>query len=210
MKMNVPEILKTIGEQIQAFASGKLAFAEPVSVADRMVIPVAWVRYDFGAGGGGSAGYARMTDQGGGGGGGGQVSVVPAGIVEITPTGTRFIPIPDGRKIFALIASSFGSAAGMHNTATPNTGNKMLAAAKTPTKKETAARGGANKGTAKKAAMKGSMPPVKKAAAKKAVSAKTSRPLAKKALSKKTAPVKASVKKNAPSAATKKSAAKRP
>ena len=197
--LNVPEILKIIGEQIQACASGKLAYAEPVSVADRMVIPVAWVRYDFGAGGGGggSAGYARMAKQGGeGGGGGGQVSVVPVGLVEITPTGTRFIPIPDGREIFALVASSFGSQTGMNKTETPETGNKKLAAAKTPTKQEVAAFGGASRGTAKKAATKGSIPLAKKAAAKAA-------------LSKKTAPVKASVKKKAPSAATKKSAAKR-
>jgi uncharacterized spore protein YtfJ len=208
MKMNVPDILKTIGEQIQASAIGKLAFAEPVSIADRMVIPVAWVRYDFGAGGGGSTGNARMTDQGGGGGGGGQVSVAPAGIVEITPTGTRFIAIPDARKMFGLIASSFGTSASMNYTGSPNTGNKMLAHGNMPTSKEAAARRGANKRTTRKAATKGSIPLAKKAAGKK-VSAKTSRPLAKKPASKKTAPVKASGKNKAASAATKKRAAKR-
>jgi uncharacterized spore protein YtfJ len=205
--MNVPEILKIIGEQIQACASGKLAFAEPVSMADRMVIPVAWVRYDFGAGGGGPAVYRRMTDEGGGGGGGGQVSVVPAGIVEITPTGTRFIPIPDGKEIFALIASGFGNAAGMNHTDAQNTGSKMLEAPKTATKKTAAVRRGGNKGTSKKAARKGSIPRANKAA-RKAVLMNPSRPLTQKAVSKRAAPVKASAKKKASSAANKKAAAK--
>jgi uncharacterized spore protein YtfJ len=83
--MNVPEMLKSIGEQIQSNVSGKHVYAEPVSVADRTVIPVARVRYGFGGGGRGHDGNSRMADQGGG---GGHVSIAPAGVVEITPTDT--------------------------------------------------------------------------------------------------------------------------
>jgi uncharacterized spore protein YtfJ len=196
--VNVAGILKTIGEQINAFASGKLAFAEAVSVGDRLVIPVAWVRYDFGAGGSTPAAYRRMAKEAGGGGGGGQVSVIPAGIIEITPTVTRFIPIPDGKKIFALVASSFASS-GMNNGGGSEGDHNGSGFAKRPTKKSAGKRaaGGTKKAAAKKT-------PAKKSTAKKAASVKSSRPLARKA-----APAKTSAKKKTSSAATKKSAAKK-
>jgi uncharacterized spore protein YtfJ len=176
--VNVPEVLKIIGEQIQGCASGKVAYAEPVSVGDRMVIPVAWVRYDFGGGGESPGGNARMANQGGGG-GGGQVSVVPAGIVEITPAGTRFIPIPEARRIFDLVASSFGSSTAMNYTSAPNTGNKTAPGTKMPSNKEALARRGGNRATANKTATKGSIPLAKKAGAKKAASAATKKSAAK-------------------------------
>lgn len=100
--MNVPEMLKSIGDQIQSSASAKLVYGEPVSVADRTVIPVARVRYGFGGGGGGHEQHSGH----GGGGGGGHASARPVGVVEITPSSTHFIPIPDWRKALALVALS--------------------------------------------------------------------------------------------------------
>jgi uncharacterized spore protein YtfJ len=195
--MNVAEILRTIGEQISAFASGRLAFAEPVSVGDRMVIPVAWVRYDFGAGGSTPAVYRRMADEAGGG-GGAQVSVIPAGMIEITPTETRFIPIPDGKKIFALIASSFASS-GMSNEGLPERENNSLTAAKTPTKRLAAPYRAANKKAAGKRPMRAAKKALaKKAKSKQALSVKTSRSLSQKAGSAKTSPKKAASQKSAP------------
>jgi uncharacterized spore protein YtfJ len=182
--MNVPEILKTIGEQISGFASGKLAFAKPISVAGRTIIPVSWVRYDFGAGGSTPATYRSMAEEAGGG-GGGQVSVIPAGIIEITPTRTRFIPIPDAKKIFALIASSVAGS-GMNNGGAAQGTNKSLNTGKAPSKKEIAAYAAGNK----KAVGKRSLPAAKKSAAKKvavkkAAPVKTSRSSSKKTASKK-------------------------
>ncbi|AXC09768.1 hypothetical protein ACPOL_0389 [Acidisarcina polymorpha] len=196
--MDIAKVLKTIGEQISTFASGKLAFAEPVSVADRTVIPVAWVRYDFGAGGSTPAPYRRMAQEAGGGGGGGQVSVIPAGIIEITPTRTRFIPIPDGKKIFALIASSSANS-GMNNGGSPAKENHPLGASDTPSKQLATAYGSAAN---KKAAGKRSMPAqkkarVKKVQAKKAVPVKTSRSLPRKVASASTFAKKVARKKSA-------------
>jgi uncharacterized spore protein YtfJ len=105
--MNVPEMLKRIGEQVQTSASSKNVYGEPVSVGDRTVISVARIRYGFGGGGSSQSGDAENSDHGGGG-GGGHVSAAPVGIVEITPTGTRFMPIPDWPKTIALIAFAFG------------------------------------------------------------------------------------------------------
>jgi uncharacterized spore protein YtfJ len=46
--MNVPEMLKSIGDQLQSSASAKNVYGEAVSVGDRTVIPVARVSYGFG------------------------------------------------------------------------------------------------------------------------------------------------------------------
>lgn len=58
-------------------------------MGDCTVIPVARVRFGFGAGGG------KML----GGGGGGGVVAQPAGVVEVTSSGSRFIAFPDYRQL---------------------------------------------------------------------------------------------------------------
>lgn len=189
--MNVPEILKTIGEQISAFASGKLAFAKPISVAGRTIIPVSWVRYDFGAGGSTPATYRSMAEEAGGG-GGGQVSVIPAGFIEVTPAATRFIPIPDAKKMFALIASSSGGS-GANNAGARDQGQTSLGAPKAPNKKQIAAYKSSNK----KAAAKHSAPAAKKATAKKTTAKKAGPVNTSPSLSQKTASKKTSTKKSA-------------
>jgi uncharacterized spore protein YtfJ len=105
--MSVSEILRNIGETFQSTASVKNVFGEPVSAGERTIIPVARIAYGFGGGGGGLADNP-------GGGGGGRVSAVPAGVIEVSPQGTRFIPIPDWRKAaaFGLIAFALGSLLG--------------------------------------------------------------------------------------------------
>ena len=107
--MNVPELLKSIAEQIQS-ASAKKVYGDPVSVGDRTVIPVARVRFGFGGGGGSHAPDSQKADEGGGGGAGGQIS--PLGVIEITPPGTRFIPIRNPGNALALIAFGLGFLAG--------------------------------------------------------------------------------------------------
>lgn len=100
--MNPVEILKTMAESFHSSASVKTLFGEPVTTAGRTVLPVARVQYAFGGGGGGKR-YPEHSNSEGGGGGGGHVSAVPVGYVEITGTGSRFVPIPDWRR-FAAVA----------------------------------------------------------------------------------------------------------
>jgi uncharacterized spore protein YtfJ len=99
--MNPRELLDSIGARVQGTASVRQVFGEPVSVGDRTVIPVARVIYGFGAGAG-----ATPTEEGAradGGGGGGGVAALPAGVVEVSPAGTRFIPfVPAGRLALAM------------------------------------------------------------------------------------------------------------
>jgi uncharacterized spore protein YtfJ len=100
--MGVPEILRTIGESFQSSATVKNVYGEPISRADRTVIPVARVSYAFGGGGGGREGEQAAP----GGGGGGRMSAIPAGAIEITSTGTRFVHFLDWRKLAAEVAVS--------------------------------------------------------------------------------------------------------
>jgi hypothetical protein len=68
---------------------------------------VAKIAYGFGGGGashaGGGGGEGAPKDEGGGGGGG--VCALPAGVLEITASGTRFVPFLDLR----LMAGVFGA-----------------------------------------------------------------------------------------------------
>jgi uncharacterized spore protein YtfJ len=98
--MNVHEILKTMSDSFAASASVKNVYGEPVTVGGRTVIPMAQVRYGFGGGGG-------KKDESDGGGGGGGMIAKPAGVMEITSEGTRFVAFDDKRKLIAALAAGF-------------------------------------------------------------------------------------------------------
>jgi uncharacterized spore protein YtfJ len=75
----------------------RLCFGKPVQLKDRTVIPVASVRT--------AGGYGFGNDrQARGGGGGGALDARPVGFIEITPEGTRFERIDDGRTALRLLA----------------------------------------------------------------------------------------------------------
>ena len=79
-------------------AGAKTVYGDPVSAAGKTILPVAKIRYGFGGGGGG-----RPDAQPHGGAGGGMVAQ-PVGVVEITESETRFIPIRSGWTLLAAIA----------------------------------------------------------------------------------------------------------
>lgn len=99
--MDVQEILHNIGERLQSSATVKCVYGDPITAGDRVVIPVARVKFGFGAGGG------KFTGSGGGGG----VRADPAGMVEVTPAGSRFIPFRDHKQL--VVAFGIGLLAGM-------------------------------------------------------------------------------------------------
>ncbi len=82
--MSLQELLGTITERLTAAAKVRNVYGEPVTVSGRTIIPVARVRYAFGAGGGG-----KGTPESPSGGGGGKVSAKPCGALEITAEGSR-------------------------------------------------------------------------------------------------------------------------
>lgn len=103
--MNATEMLQRIGESFGAAASVKSVFGEPIHANGRTVVPVARVTYGFGGGAGGGRAGASADRQGEGGGGGGGVRAVPAGALEISDRGTRFVPFVDTRWLGLMFAA---------------------------------------------------------------------------------------------------------
>jgi uncharacterized spore protein YtfJ len=103
ISMGGTEILKNIGQTLSAEARVKNVFGEPVISGERTIIPVASVCHAFAGGGGGTA-EGTTAD----GGGAGYLSAVPAGVIEISPEGTRYIPISSLNYKVALIAVGVG------------------------------------------------------------------------------------------------------
>jgi uncharacterized spore protein YtfJ len=113
--MSTAEILERIGESIESTATVKSVFGEPIHAEGKTVVPVAKVAYGFGAGSG--TGPDRHSESGRmaeGGGGGGGAWAFPAGALEITATGTRFIPFLDLRTLAIAFAAGalFGALSG--------------------------------------------------------------------------------------------------
>jgi uncharacterized spore protein YtfJ len=85
---------------VQDDASVSAVFGEPVTVDDKIVIPVARVSYGFGFGfGEGTDRDAEKLDMGSGCGAGGGAGAEPIALIEITPERTRVEPIIDEQKI---------------------------------------------------------------------------------------------------------------
>jgi len=92
--VKVATTLRLLGDHLQVGASVRNVYGDPVNVGGRTVIPIARVSYGFGAGGGVGASKEAEPERGGSGGGAG-MSARPVGALEITETGTRFIPFID-------------------------------------------------------------------------------------------------------------------
>lgn len=106
--MEFEKVLEQISESLMNKASVNTVFGEPVEVQGKKVIPVAKVGCGFGGGGGGMDTAKQASEsrrpQGGGGGGGGGFRAIPVGVIEITPTSTRFIRFGASRRLMAAVA----------------------------------------------------------------------------------------------------------
>ena len=100
--MTVKDILESVQQRVSADASVSRVYGEPVTAGDRTIIPVASVGYGFGGGGG----SGKDEEEGSGGGGG--IGASPAGALEITSDGTRFIEFGAARKTTAALLIGVG------------------------------------------------------------------------------------------------------
>ena len=112
--MNATELLHRIGDSLSSTATVKSVFGEPIQLNGKTVVPVAKIAYGFGAGSGGAGRRKRAEEDistelspqhAEGGGGGGGIRASPAGALEITANGTRFIPFHDNRVLAAAFAA---------------------------------------------------------------------------------------------------------
>ena len=89
-----------------------MVYGDPITVGDKTILPVAKIRYGFGAGSGSGSGVKNGAEQRGeGGGGGGGLIALPLGVVEVTASATRFVPIRSGWSWMA--AAGIGAVVGL-------------------------------------------------------------------------------------------------
>ena len=107
--MNITEVVRSLGETIGATATVKSVFGEPVTSGQRIILPVATIRYSFGGGGGSGVGDSgeEPKKHGSGGGGGGVVLARPCGVVDVTTDGARFVYYQEPALIAAAVAAGF-------------------------------------------------------------------------------------------------------
>ncbi len=91
--------IEKLARSFQDALTSKTIYGDPIAAEGVTVVPVAEVRFGFGGGGGGG-GDERPDDEGvmtksggSGGGGGGGGTVEPIGFIEITSTGSRWVPV---------------------------------------------------------------------------------------------------------------------
>jgi uncharacterized spore protein YtfJ len=96
-------LLQNLHESLSTRAQVKSVFGDPVTAGDKIIIPVAKIAYGFGAGAG--TGGVGESSKGEGGGGGGGIRATAAGVFEVGPAGTRFVPVRDRKQQAALLAA---------------------------------------------------------------------------------------------------------
>lgn len=104
--MSAPEALNTLAEQLAGSANVKSVFGEPITVGEKVIIPVAKVAFGLGRASGRRSEGGQEGDSLGGG-----AKAVPAGVVEITAKGTCFVPANLNRKLVS--AALLGFCAGL-------------------------------------------------------------------------------------------------
>ena len=120
--MTASDLLESISEKLGSTATVKTVYGDPIQANGKIVVPVAKIAYGFGGGFGSGHGKYRSDHETGtpegtnetdatqarhgeGGGGGGGVRAFPAGALEITDSGTRFVPYTDLRPLAVAFAA---------------------------------------------------------------------------------------------------------
>jgi len=102
--VEIQRFLQSLIERLQGRGGVATVYGEPIVAEGKTVIPCAKVAFGFGSGGGIRRGAPDEEEAGREGyGGGGGVACKPIGVVEVTPAGTRFIPIEDTRKLVGAV-----------------------------------------------------------------------------------------------------------
>ncbi len=100
--MSTSDTLRALGERLQA-ETPRAVYGEPIQAHGRTLIPVSRVGYGFGA----TRGQVTAAGEESGGSGGAGLGARPAGVVEITEHGTRFLPIIDPVRMAAVVMAGF-------------------------------------------------------------------------------------------------------
>ncbi len=105
--MPASSLIESLRDTLVSRANVTSVYGEPITAHGKTIVPLARIAYGFGFGAG--SGRARHSENGGepreGGGGGGGVAAIPIGVVEITPTDTRYIPFVDRKRLAASVVA---------------------------------------------------------------------------------------------------------
>jgi uncharacterized spore protein YtfJ len=101
---------KGVRRLIDAVATARLCYGEPVREGERTIIPVSRVRVSGGWGFGRAERAKASGEPGSGGGGGGSLDAHPAGFIEVGPDGARFHEIPDPERTQRLLRAGAAAA----------------------------------------------------------------------------------------------------
>ncbi|MFC3477715.1 spore germination protein GerW family protein [Halobacterium litoreum] len=113
MHTDVDSVLASVVERLAEAGGVGSVYGDPVERDDRTVIPVARVAWGFGGGGGSGPADAEREDgegdepAGEGYGMGGGVSASPAGALEITDDGTRFVRYESRKRLVVAVLLAF-------------------------------------------------------------------------------------------------------
>lgn len=112
MNEHEPVAARMLASVIEGFRgqfTTRMVYGEPVSRDGVTVIPAATLRFAFGAGGSGGGvqrpameGQEPRASYGSGGGGGGAGRMSPAGFIEISDRGARWVPVEPSPQEVAL------------------------------------------------------------------------------------------------------------
>jgi uncharacterized spore protein YtfJ len=104
------QIIEKMVDRIGGRAGVETAFGQPIERGQTTLVPVARVRWGFGAGSGSAAEEPERATQGGGTGAGGAVGVEPIGYLELKAEGVEFrrIAAPFPSPFFLLAAGFAG------------------------------------------------------------------------------------------------------
>ncbi len=103
--------IESLARSVQDSLTTNTIYGEPITAGGVTVVPVAEVRFGFGGGGGGtgpSGDGGGNTGGGSGGGGGGGGGVRPIGFIEITESGSRWVPVepPQSTQLLKALNSA--------------------------------------------------------------------------------------------------------
>ena len=93
--------LEKISETLTNRAAAKTVYGDPIETHGKTLIPVARVAYGYGGGHGKGLRQRSGTGDGEGEGAGGGMVVMPRGVMEVTDSDTRFIPVVPARRVIA-------------------------------------------------------------------------------------------------------------
>jgi len=95
MSAQLKETLSSIIGELKAIASTKTVIGEPLTLGDKMVVPVSRIMVGFGVGGGEGEEVKKRGGFAGGGGGGARIE--PIGFILIDEDKISFLPTKPGR-----------------------------------------------------------------------------------------------------------------